>query len=220
VVGVKVAAKADPGTKRREFTLDEARAVLTAARETKDQEVRWLVWLLALTGARVGELAQLDVKDVRHDPEGGWFISIEPGNGKRVKTDRPRSVPLHREVLDEGFLEYVKGIPQDGRGEEPRRLFPGTNRDEATRHVGRFVRGVGRTYVSLKDRRLAPAHSWRHLMATRLRAASVRQEIAEAILGHAGKSTVHDRYGSGWPLKVLRKEGVDLLPPLLPPDML
>jgi hypothetical protein len=61
-----------------------------------------------------GEIAQLEVRDIRHDPDGGWFVHIEPGNGKRVKTDRPRSVPLHREVLEEGFLEYVKMLPQDG----------------------------------------------------------------------------------------------------------
>jgi integrase len=55
-VGVKTAAKADPASRRREFTLDEARTVLSAARGAK-AELRWLVWLVAVTGARIAEIA-------------------------------------------------------------------------------------------------------------------------------------------------------------------
>jgi len=85
----------------------------------------WLPWLALYTGARLEELGQLRVTDVRH-AEGVHFLAIEPGDGtlpdgtpaKRVKTKASkRRVPIHPRLIELGFLDYVKA-------QRTERIFP------------------------------------------------------------------------------------------------
>jgi len=56
----------------------------------------WLPYLGLYTGARLEELGQLRVADVRQE-DGVWFLAIEPGDGKRVKTKgSKRRIPVLR----------------------------------------------------------------------------------------------------------------------------
>jgi hypothetical protein len=119
VKAIRVAKRDDPAEKRRPFTEAEAVMVIKAARNEAKASMRWLPILLAFTGARLDELCGLAKADVRTDatiarelgPEAGWFIRIEPTKDRSVKTEwkGARSVPLHQQVLDEGFLEYLQG---------------------------------------------------------------------------------------------------------------
>jgi integrase len=55
------------------------------------------------TGARAGEITQLRGKDVvKH--EGVWAIQITPEAGT-VKTGKPRTIPLHEHLIEQGFIE-------------------------------------------------------------------------------------------------------------------
>ncbi|MDP3195390.1 hypothetical protein [Tabrizicola sp.] len=107
-------------TRERGYTTDEAVALLTAslshqppaAKTASTQESkhitaarRWVPLLLAFTGARVVEITQLRQEDVRQDGD-RWIIRITPDAGS-VKTGEYRDVPLHRQVVDLGFPEFV-----------------------------------------------------------------------------------------------------------------
>jgi hypothetical protein len=105
----------------RAFTEDEARTILHAAQRvpllpirTKGSEWaacrRWVPWLCAYTGARVGELTQLRAGDVqaRQGPAGSiWILRLTPEAGT-IKTGRARTVPLHADLVHQGFPEFAQ----------------------------------------------------------------------------------------------------------------
>ncbi|UYO48791.1 hypothetical protein KQX64_23305 [Rhodopseudomonas palustris] len=69
--------------------LQQASAVVGTNREDPKTTAakRWVPWLLAYSGARVAEMIQLRKRDVRHDPDHGWYIRLTP----RLVALRPTS---------------------------------------------------------------------------------------------------------------------------------
>jgi integrase len=81
------------------------------------------------TGARVNELAQLEVKDIIVE-EGIPAITITASGGtaKRIKSESSRrTIPLHKDLLTLGFLVYVSNIRQQGHTQLFPTLKPGPN---------------------------------------------------------------------------------------------
>jgi integrase len=198
-VGLKIALKEDKTKEkpRRKYTEAEAVKLLTAARKRTDS-LRWLTWLMAYTGARINELAQLRKEDVRKEGRIN-FIRIAPSTdkGHEIKTSASRrDVPLHRAVIAEGFLKYVAKA-KDGWlfGELPAGRY-GKRGDAASKRYGRWQREE----VGIKDKR-AVAHSWRHRMEDQLRDIETPEEVANSILGHSLKGQ-RGTYGEGTPLRV------------------
>ena len=61
------------------------------------------------TGARLNEICQLDIADVKQDGD-TWFLNItdEGDDNKRIKSKAGRrKVPLHSELIRLGFLDFV-----------------------------------------------------------------------------------------------------------------
>lgn len=97
----------------------------------------WQFWmpLLALyTGARQNELAQLTLKDII-EIEGIPAIDINDTElDQSIKTDAGyRQVPIHHELINIGFLDYVQAL----RSKDEERLFPDLHR--GTRRWGQAV---------------------------------------------------------------------------------
>lgn len=68
----------------------------------------WLPLLGLYHGNRLEEFAQLHRADVRQE-DGIWFLDINDEGTKRVKNEQSkRRVPLHAELLQLGFLDYVE----------------------------------------------------------------------------------------------------------------
>ncbi|WP_225767916.1 DUF6538 domain-containing protein [Inquilinus sp. Marseille-Q2685] len=189
----------------RPFTEAEAVTILTAARE-RQGFARWVPWLMAFSGARVAEVCQAMVADVR-EVDGIPCLMVtevdEDGqaNGtKSVKSEASvRAVPIHPKVVSEGFLDYAHGLPADGP------LFPDITLDKyglrgstAANALRSWVRGLGIT-----DDRISPNHSWRHRVKDLLRNALVPPEVQDAILGHEAGRNAGDGYGLGFSVTVL-----------------
>ena len=195
---VEYRPKSNPNAGRLSYDDDDARLVLLAARRENEAHKRWAPWLCAFTGARLDEIVGAMVRDI--DQEGEiWFLRIDRPTGRweaQSKTGRQSGVSLHPAVINEGFLDYVKGLPMDGP------LFPNVTPDRfgkrggnGTKTLSRWVRKT----VGITDKRKAPSHSWRHRFADQCRAARVPRDVRFALDGHAGKD-VGDRYGSeGYP---------------------
>jgi integrase len=173
----------------------EARAILTAAskvvrggeRPETAAAKRWVPWLCAYTGARVGELAQLRKQDLRQEGE-HWVITITPEAGT-VKTNEAREVVLHPHLVEQGFPEFVKGAP-DGH------LFlrPAKNGNVLgpLQGVKNRLQEFARAIVT--DRNVAPNHGWRHRFKTIGMEAGIQNRVLDAIQGQAPAS-VADHYG-------------------------
>jgi integrase len=95
------------------FRPAEWRVVLAASLKVSDTNSpdeaarRWVPWLCAYTGARVGEIAQLRKQDVT-EREGIPTLVITPEAGA-VKGGRARVVALHEHLVSQGFLKFVSG---------------------------------------------------------------------------------------------------------------
>lgn len=153
----------------------------------------WIARILAYSGMRLAEAAMLRKADIREE-QGVWLFDVnEQGEGKRVKTDSSvRKVPVHPRLIQLGLLEVVAKVPEG-------HLWPDLWAHPSTKHYGpghnlsktlmRRLRGSG-----VADERKV-MHSFRHTVATRLKARSVpTYQIAE-ILGHENDNITVDRYG-------------------------
>lgn len=105
------------------------------------EAAKWLPLLGLFTGARLQELGQALVSDVRED-EGIPYLDLNlEGEGKRLKTKGSRRVlPLHPELIRCGFLQYVADLRS--RGE--RVLFPALRPDVKGNTTGNWSKWWGR----------------------------------------------------------------------------
>ena len=205
------------GREPRAFTNEEAAQVLRAARE-ETGALRWLPWVLCLTGARLAEVCQSVKEDVSVE-DGVTVLRIhDVGEGRSVKNaDSRRTVPLHPALRSEGFLAYVVTLPSRSP------LFPdikpdaifGQRAPTATRLVARWLRS---DRVGITDKRISPAHSWRHWFITAARRALLAVEVRSAITGHSARLDESAGYGDGMGtlVHVLAEAMAKVVPPLPP----
>lgn len=185
---------------RRPFTTAEFQALLNhptfAKRQFPSAYSFWLIPLATFTGARLGELAQLDLKDFVevdgipcidiNDTEAVPDIEEEGGRKKRVKTrNAKRLVPIHPELIRLGLLRYVESM----RVKKQVHLFPELSRTRrdgpshaASNWFQRFRKSVG-----IIEKQVAVFHSFRHTFITNLLDNEVTPYLVAPIVGHEGE---------------------------------
>ena len=166
----------------------------------------WVPILGLYTGARLGEIVQLLVSDVREEGGIDYFdINRDEAGGKSLKTSSSqRVIPVHPELVRFGFMEYV----ENRRGKGPSgRLFSeikqgkdGSYSHNFSKYFGRYLKQVG-----VKTNKTT-FHSFRHNFTDALRNGAVEDSRMKSLLGHSDKSVTAE-YGSGGPpLKVLAED--------------
>lgn len=161
----------------------------------------WRVWIplvCLFSGSRIGEVAQLTIDDVLQE-DGVCYLIIRDDEqiGQRTKSGVTRPAAIHRKLLSIGFLAFVARqrarADRDGNG----RLFPelapdarGQMGGKPSRFWRRYLQKVG---IKEGSDGLG-AHSFRHLMADKLRQAGYLDNQIEVALGHNQK-TVTSGYG-------------------------
>ena len=186
----------EKGYSRAELTTIFSSPLFTAAWSPKradyGQALYWLPLLMAYTGARREEVAQLLASDVEQDAESGaWCLAIRPGDGKSLKTvSSRRRVPLHDDLLTLGFLDYKVSVPAGGR------LFPKLkpHKDGLGHAIGKTWDNYLQDVVKLQSA-AKPAHGFRHAFKTLCREVGIPKEVHDWLTGHAA-SNVGDSYGS------------------------
>lgn len=172
----------------------------------------WLPLLAAFSGARLGELAQLYVEDIRLSEDVHYLdINDEGQDGKSTKSEwSNRIVPVHSELQKLGFIEFVEY--QRSRGAV--RLFPELERtprgyfDYASKWFGKYfarmtfgpdVRGHRPTF-----------HSFRHSAVGRMSQVLTDNEISP-LVGHEEMTTTKGyREGQTYSISK-RKEYIELI---------
>lgn len=169
---------------------------------------RWLPILGYYTGARLGELVQLHIRDVDFSQSAPCLHITEEHSGKPGTTDAKhvksdagvRTVPLHPDLIELGFERFV-----DGRrnAERPsRRLFHevnfGSDGQASTVFSKFFARLLDK--VGLPDPALV-FHSFRHGAEDAFRNGLQPQYVIDRIIGHSDGSTSAG-YGQGVSLAV------------------
>jgi integrase len=192
----------DPG-----FTKDEALTILRATMQPQPTSLapehrlarRWIPWLCAYTGARVGEMAQLRAEDVTQ-MDGVWAVRITPEAGS-TKSGNARIVPLHPHLIEQGFPEVAAA-----KGEGPLFYNPARGRggEDGNPHYKKIGERIGAWVRKLGIAGVQPNHAWRHLFKTNARLVRMDPEAREAIPGHAQR-TEGEKYGV-YPLPILAEE--------------
>ncbi|AKF08667.1 Integrase [Sandaracinus amylolyticus] len=168
----------EPQERIRHVRADEQRRLLDAI-DRLDPELRVLVVLAMLTGARRSELTKLRRADV--DLARG-AITIE-----HTKTGTPRTVPMHPDVRS----IVASLLAQEGEPTAfliPLTLGPGRGRSEAARRAERATRAFREVAdaAQIDDLRL---HDLRHTFATRTREAGIGLDVIQRLLGHTTIAT-------------------------------
>lgn len=158
----------------------------------------WMPLLGYATGARMGELAQLQLAEVL-ERDGIWCLWLtnreaDDGNTAQGATERAkllerslktgqsrRIVPLHPSVLELGFLDYVQWLKK----QKEVRLFPSIRPDSKGNVAGRFSKwfNLYLGHVGIKRRGLDWI-SFRHTLKTACRAVKMDADIQDYLEGH------------------------------------
>lgn len=196
---------------RRPFTNDELKALFalplfcnswsrsTSKSAVSDVTLRWLFLIGLCTGARIEEVGQVLVSDIRQEGSVS-YIDVDdyidpatPELSKRVKNDASvRLLPLHRKLIDLGFLDYVASLKAAGQLKLFSDLVPdklGVQTKEASRRANRIIDCVS------TDRRLV-FYSFRHTFKDMCRDADIPIDVHDQLTGHA-PANVGGTYGFG-----------------------
>jgi integrase len=162
----------------------------------------WIPRIMAYTGCRLGEAAQLRKVDVREE-QGIWVFDINAESElKNLKTDAAaRLVPIHARLIDLGLLDFVSACDDEF-------LFPARvrytsnetrgNVDALSKQLNRWLDNSGVT-----DKRKA-FQSFRATFITRLKDCEVPDYQIAQIVGHENPNITTGRYGKRTNLTTLR----------------
>lgn len=163
----------------------------------------WLPLLALFTGARLEELAQLRVSDIKIAKDLGHYLVISDlGNpSAQLKNEHSRrNIPLHPALIACGFLKHVQER-QSGY------LFPDLKINPRGKRSGYFSNWFSvylRKKVGITDTRKV-FHSFRHTFKDLCRTAGIEEAVHDALTGHTS-AAVSRQYGNDqFPLAPLFK---------------
>lgn len=157
--------------------------------------------LAAITGARLNEIAQLQVKDIRATEAGTTYIHInEDGSnltGKSIKNAHSdRCVPLVDGAYGFVLADFMKLVAdrRETMGDTAM-VFDGL-RLMKNGYGEQISKWFNRTLLPkvIADRDGLAFHSFRHTVATQLKQHGIELAYAQAIMGHSSGSITYDRY--------------------------
>ena len=212
-IGMKVTNKKKAQDERKPFTDADLKKIFDPERylrETAESSFRYWVPLLGLfTGARINELCQLHVSDIKIVDE-LWCLDInddgDSKNSKKLKNkSSARVIPIHPKLIELGLIEFVN----HQKNSKVVRLFP-----ELTLRIDGFYRKPGRWFnesylrkkVGIKDPDKT-FHSLRHTVINGLKQKGVGESYISDYVGHSsGESETFGRYGKQYePIALFEK---------------
>ncbi|ECV4979577.1 DUF3258 domain-containing protein [Salmonella enterica] len=131
--------------------------VAYAVNEEKREWLKWIILLLAYTGARRGEIAKLSKSDIKTDKETGRpYILIKDGKTENAV----REIVIHDHLIEWGFMDYVASMPG--------LLFPivaGSNMAKIGKVISDVRDGLNIPKTDIHGQRRL-CHSFRHSVIT------------------------------------------------------
>ena len=173
----------------------------------KKDDHKWGGLLGLFTGARLNEIAQLEVGDVSQE-DGIWFLDItdDGENKKRVKANASRRrVPIHSELIRLGFPDWVAT-----KAKQPRLFmsFSYDQKDGYGRNLGRWFNGPFLNGMGMKEPGLV-FHCFRHTMMTRLAQAGVQEPLYQDVVGHERQGVTQQSYNKEGHTLAHKKEAIE-----------
>lgn len=183
-------------SERVAFSTEQVKTLMERlSRQPADSWKRWGLELIVVTGARVGEVSQLNRDDIK-EVDGHWCIHIHEEGGERTVKSKhsTRTIPLTDGAYGFDLHAFLKAVENGALASENVGKW-----ELARKTLGNHLR------ILLKDSRQEnqTLHSLRHHLASTMQAQGIPVAYTEAVLGHASNSISYDTYGSGVPVKAL-----------------
>jgi len=147
---------------------------------------RWGALIGLYTGARVGEVAQLYLRDFSMEGAQPFVLIRADSDGQSVKTESSeRKVPMHPDLIELGLFRYIERL----KNESVERLFPHM-RIDSNAGSGNAISKAFSYYLGqlgVKPRRengRLGFHSLRKNVVQRMQAGHVSGELRRAYVGH------------------------------------
>nr|WP_162245073.1 site-specific integrase [Rhodanobacter sp. Root480] len=162
-------------------------------KKAKEPYGTWIPRIMAYTGCRMGEAAQLRKVDVRMELGVAVFDFNEDSEQKNLKTDgSKRKVPIHPRLIELGLMDFVSACDQEFLFPERVRFTANPargNMDLLSKQLNRWLRSAG-----VIDRRKS-VQSFRGTFATRLKDLGVAEYHIAEVVGHENDNITSGRYG-------------------------
>ena len=165
----------------------------------------WVPLLGLFTGARINEICQLYLDDI-YQIDDIWVFRIdEIFENQRVKNkSSKRIVPIHKQLIDMGFLLYVERCRTRG----DKRLFE----DLEFKRDG-YAQVVSKWFGNYKEKAGLPKdgtkafHSFRHTFVDNLKQQQIEEPLVAALVGHNHDTMTFGLYGKGYDVKAVKADG-------------
>ncbi len=160
---------------------------------SKDAHFFWLPLMCLFTGARLNEIARLQVTDFELFEKGIWGIHITPEAGRLKNAQSKRFIPLPDRLVELRLPEYAQDTASAGF----KLLFPGGSLTSKNGPGDRVSKWFNRTFLDkacgLTDPMLC-FHSFRHTQQTIADRLGITEAQIAPISGHAPRSVQAKHY--------------------------
>ncbi|MBY3144870.1 site-specific integrase [Rhizobium laguerreae] len=208
---------------REGFTPEQVRTILDAIVDgglvhARKPHQKWGPLIGLYTGARLNEIAQIDLTDIKQE-DGIWYFDLnDEGDEKKLKTlSAKRRVPVHKDLIALGFSDYVETLRQRGVSKLFHDLSTSVEHGRG-RAIGRWFNETLLPSLGIKTKLLV-FHSLRHTVVTKLVNAQVDGPLIKALVGHSQQGVTYQSYFGGHTLHLLN-EAVQKLDYSLPAQKL
>lgn len=149
----------------------------------------WVPLIALFSGARLGEIAQLTVNDIKKMDEVWIFDINEEGDGKSIKNKKgsKRVIPIHTQLIHLNFITFVEHVKKLGYTQ----LFYDESRSvsgkfsQLQKRMSYYIRRIAKIESSRDKAKVF--HSFRHLVRTKLVDAGIDERVIDSIVGHTNK---------------------------------
>lgn len=174
----------------------------------------WVPLISLFSGARLGEIIQLRVDDIREDAGVLHFLLADEHEDQRLKTATSRRrIPVHPELVALGLVKLIEKRRKAGEA----RMFPDLPMGEDGYYSSPFSKFYSGFLLKVGAKgKKTTFHSFRHNFEDACREADMPSEVMNTLQGH-GEDGMAARYGKGYVLRKLDEwmqrvtyEGLDL----------
>ncbi|EKN5140916.1 TPA: DUF6538 domain-containing protein [Yersinia enterocolitica] len=151
----------------------------------------WMPLLALFTGARVNELAQLMLDDIKEN-DGIYFFNfdIDDESDKKLKNaNARREIPVHSVLIKLGLIEYVQVLRSAGYDRLFPEITPNTVKGHGKAVSAWFNESILNKRLKLERNRTKSFHSFRHSVSTLLKEKGVSSELRAQLAGHVRGTT-------------------------------
>lgn len=190
----------------RPFESDDIRLIFSqkqfAEPKKKSPQHFWVPIIAYYTGMRLGEIVQLEKRDIIHNEERGyWLIDINENGEKFTKNDYSiRTIPIHQDLIDIGLGKFVNASKEG-------RLFPISSKYPSKV----FGSAFSKFKTSIGFDRYKTFHSFRRTFSNILKQLMINDILSDEYTGHTNSSMTKGTYSNRFDKDVFWNELVNKL---------